>query len=1040
MPSQARIATGVWTGGATTGAANGGFDAKTTLIPTQVPLSNNGYTVGCTTNDFNNNCIKGYFGHVTGKWYFQATLNAATLANGMGIGVGNTAAHGPLYGWSNFGQDANSIRWATSGEVCLQGPIGTITTYVASFTVEIAVDLDIDRIWFRLIGGASPDWNAGLAGTQDPASGAGGFDISVITGTIYPMVAPEDVGQAFAVNFGTAAWTTNTPPSGFTGWELAPSALGNVWQGSSGPTPTAALTSSAITKQAASAGVSAGASVSANAALNQAAQAPVSVATSVTSSFAATRFGGAFSTAYSSAYDGSSGIQVPDRVCVVAVENPTVTPRGIIVVNQGMVVQAEAPVLTPHLGAYNSAFNLAYDRVHSLQAVADTSLVVSVQLPTLTIKWALSVSDAALLVPTERPTVAKLLSALDATVVTTASPGPSAALLLSPNDQANVVSVPSPVPVPHFVVSPLDAAMVLSVDVPIATSSGRPNLLPLDEALIVAAELPLGTSHPVVTPSDATLAGAYTLPSRSTQPPPLTPNDLSNVLSVDAPVPTTRLFITPVDGVVVLSVGSPVATFTDLHQTISVVDSTLVVSVEQPTPTTHLFVSVVDAVLGLTADSISRSSQAPPLAPSDAAVVLAVDTPIVTWHASASPNDVANVVVVEPPVATKPGQAVTSVSDVTLVVAVEAPLPTAHLVVTAIDASIVVEATAPSRSTQVPPLAPTDLAAVVAVDTPIATTTSGLAVLDQGLIITAIPPLAATNLVAPSDLSVIVTAVAPVASIPNYVVVPQDVSLSVIADAPVIVTNHGIIVPADAAIVLAVEAVAAFPRIVMQVVDAVVAVTADTVSRAASAPVLSVGDAVVVLAVTSSDPVPHVIVAVADAVVAVNAPSIIPTAVLAPADVALAVVVEAPALGLDQAYPADLGVAVAVETVPRAAYAPPLAPSDLGVVTQAEAPGAVGHPVLSPADAVVAIAAPSTDAFWAVVHAPVGDLAVSLVAEAPVAQFSVTTLQPTDLDMRLYNSDPQMMPGGGEKLIIKPAKRQQPPGAHARGRGEIRPS
>jgi len=103
-----------------------------------------------------------------------------------------------------------------AGGIALSNGNLTATTS-RGVTVGIAVDLSANRLW--VWNPITVRWNGAASGSQNPATGTGGYDISYITGAKFPAWSGYngpggDVGIA---NFGASAFL-NTLPSGFSSW------------------------------------------------------------------------------------------------------------------------------------------------------------------------------------------------------------------------------------------------------------------------------------------------------------------------------------------------------------------------------------------------------------------------------------------------------------------------------------------------------------------------------------------------------------------------------------------------------------------------------------------------------------------------------------------------------------------------------------------------------------------------------------------------------------------------------------------------------
>jgi hypothetical protein len=84
--------------------------------------------------------------------------------------------------------------------------------------IGVAVDLTANRLWFW--NPTAQRWNGAASGTQNPATGTGGYDISYITGAKFPAWSGFNGtnGDVCLANFGASAFQ-NALPSGFSSWD-----------------------------------------------------------------------------------------------------------------------------------------------------------------------------------------------------------------------------------------------------------------------------------------------------------------------------------------------------------------------------------------------------------------------------------------------------------------------------------------------------------------------------------------------------------------------------------------------------------------------------------------------------------------------------------------------------------------------------------------------------------------------------------------------------------------------------------------------------
>lgn len=190
----------------------------TTLNPADklnanVVLSNGNLTVsGSDTGG--NNWVRSTT-PTTLKRYVEFTIN--TVSNTI-VGIADASAMTyPGANDKSFGLFSNS-----AGSIAGTFPNWNVT-YTTGDVLGMAVDLTAKLVWWRKNGGP---WNNG--GTADPATGVGGFSISLYTGTTHFLIASGASGVVTTVNFGATAFAA-AAPSGFSAWDTGRC---KVWTGS----------------------------------------------------------------------------------------------------------------------------------------------------------------------------------------------------------------------------------------------------------------------------------------------------------------------------------------------------------------------------------------------------------------------------------------------------------------------------------------------------------------------------------------------------------------------------------------------------------------------------------------------------------------------------------------------------------------------------------------------------------------------------------------------------------------------------------------
>jgi hypothetical protein len=176
-----------------------------------ITLSNGNLTG--TGNGSSGNGGRGTNSHNTGKWYFE--IHNDTDGSFENVGVGNGAYDTAQYpGFDPGGNtSAGMFNSFTPNIYVNHAAVTTGPTYTTGDYIGVALDVGANLIWWRKTS-APTIWNAGAG--ADPATGAGGIDISGVGGPYFPALG---LGNAVALtaNFGASGFNA-AAPSGFTAW------------------------------------------------------------------------------------------------------------------------------------------------------------------------------------------------------------------------------------------------------------------------------------------------------------------------------------------------------------------------------------------------------------------------------------------------------------------------------------------------------------------------------------------------------------------------------------------------------------------------------------------------------------------------------------------------------------------------------------------------------------------------------------------------------------------------------------------------------
>jgi hypothetical protein len=114
------------------------------------------------------------------------------------VGVGTTSMNYSGNPYGGFpGNDNQSVGFNSGGEIWFNGTAvdDGWGTWGDGDIVDVAVDKNVNKLWVRENGGF---WNGNIS--SDPSTNTNGFDISGITGTIYPVLCPSYQGTMIVQN------------------------------------------------------------------------------------------------------------------------------------------------------------------------------------------------------------------------------------------------------------------------------------------------------------------------------------------------------------------------------------------------------------------------------------------------------------------------------------------------------------------------------------------------------------------------------------------------------------------------------------------------------------------------------------------------------------------------------------------------------------------------------------------------------------------------------------------------------------------------
>jgi hypothetical protein len=166
-----------------------------------VTLSNADLTASTAASAIN--AVRTTTSKAAGKYYIEFTIDVAVGGSFVcGPIVGNASM--PLTNFADVG--GNGIVYWQDGRVFRAGVLqGTIQTFASGDVVGVALDLDNKKIWYRRGAGA---WNNNAG--HNPATNAGGFSVSAITGNLFAGWQGSTTSQA-TLNPGSSTYAYPAP-------------------------------------------------------------------------------------------------------------------------------------------------------------------------------------------------------------------------------------------------------------------------------------------------------------------------------------------------------------------------------------------------------------------------------------------------------------------------------------------------------------------------------------------------------------------------------------------------------------------------------------------------------------------------------------------------------------------------------------------------------------------------------------------------------------------------------------------------------------
>jgi hypothetical protein len=175
-----------------------------------IALSNGNLTARATGTNLLGQVSRTIASASANSYYAEFSIDFKPAAN---LGVGLINATQALTGKFLGDTGNNSVGYYSSSGVYRNGSaVGNATAFAQGATLSMAWNETSKKVWFRSNCG---NWNNDVIGNQNPATGTGGFDISAITGAVFPAIDLEDTGDQITINPGNTGQFNCTVPAGY---------------------------------------------------------------------------------------------------------------------------------------------------------------------------------------------------------------------------------------------------------------------------------------------------------------------------------------------------------------------------------------------------------------------------------------------------------------------------------------------------------------------------------------------------------------------------------------------------------------------------------------------------------------------------------------------------------------------------------------------------------------------------------------------------------------------------------------------------------
>lgn len=181
--------------------------------PSVFDLSESDRTYTLNANSSGDKVLSGKTTKTTGKWHYGITVLSLSAGE---VGIGTVYA-AMTFSSEYLGQYVSSVGYFSTGNVVHNASLATtLPTFTAGDEIEVALDLDNDRVFFAKNGG---NWNN--SGTANPVDGTGAISLSGYDSSTNPSFIggfAKHTSSGPSVRLLLTSELQKATPSGFSVW------------------------------------------------------------------------------------------------------------------------------------------------------------------------------------------------------------------------------------------------------------------------------------------------------------------------------------------------------------------------------------------------------------------------------------------------------------------------------------------------------------------------------------------------------------------------------------------------------------------------------------------------------------------------------------------------------------------------------------------------------------------------------------------------------------------------------------------------------